>query len=140
MAGPKKIHKLDELGTNADRTTQLYGQCGDICRMMQEADAVDEAMLWEAIVAFQDYPFHTISGLPFTYVLKTGRDGTFNRELLVSRRKESKSLAWSSVMLALRNAERLRGQVITRPKDLGDIRGISYIYAIFVRFGIVHEK
>lgn len=27
--------------------------------------------------------------------------------------------------------------VIQRPKDLGDIRGISYIYAMFYRFGII---
>ena len=27
--------------------------------------------------------------------------------------------------------------VIQRPKELGDIRGVSYIYAMFYRFGII---
>jgi hypothetical protein len=135
----KSIYKLDELSTNAERT-KLYRERKDICRRMQEEETVDEAMLWEAVIAFQNYPFHTISGLPFSYVLKVGRDGSYNRELLVSRRKESKSLAWSSVMLALNNAQMMRGEVVNRSKDLGDIRGISYIYLMFIRFGVVPEK
>ena len=27
--------------------------------------------------------------------------------------------------------------VVTRPKALGDIRGISYIYGIFLKFGLI---
>lgn len=37
-------------------------------------DMTEEA-LWNCITAFQDYPFHTASGLPFHYTLKTGRNG-----------------------------------------------------------------
>jgi hypothetical protein len=139
MPYSKSIYKLDELSTNAERT-RLYRQRKDICRRLGEAEVVDEAVLWEAVVAFQNYPFHTISGLPFSYVLKIGRDGTYNRELIISRRKESKTLAWSSVMLALHNAQELRDEVITRPKDIGDIRGISYIYAMFLKFQIIRDK
>ena len=35
----------------------------------------DEQHLWDCIVAFEGYPFQTISGLPFSYQLKTGRNG-----------------------------------------------------------------
>ena len=86
---------------------------------------------------FQNYPFYTSSGLPFSYVLKKGRDGTFNKELLLSRRTESKSLAWSSVMLAFDKALKMRVQIVERPKALGDIRGVSYIYPMLYRFGII---
>jgi hypothetical protein len=96
-----------------------------------------EERLWSAVVAFQNYPFRTVSGLPFSYVLKTGRDGSYNKELLVSRRKESKSLAWSSVMLAFRHAMERQGETFARPKALGDIRGVSYIYPIFLQFGLI---
>lgn len=97
-----------------------------------------EDALWQAVVAFQGETFYTISGLPFSYTLKRGRNGDYNRELLVSRRRESKTLAWSSVVLAFQNALRMeRGTVIGRPKELGDIRGISYIYPLLYRLGVI---
>lgn len=58
-------------------------------------------------------------------------------ELIVSRRKESKTVVWSSVRLAFQKALERQGEVIDRPKALGDIRGISYIYPMLVRFGVV---
>lgn len=89
----------------------------------------DEQHLWDCIVVFEGYPFQTISGLPFSYQLKTGRNGELTKELWIDRRENSKSLAWSSVRLAF---EKTEGKpVVTRPKALGDIRGISYIYGIF---------
>lgn len=60
----------------------------------------DPEHLWECIIAFQDYHFETISGLPFTYQLKRGRNGELTKELWIDRRKNSKSLAWSSVLKA----------------------------------------
>lgn len=80
-----------------------------------------------------------VSGSFFKYQLKKGRNGQYNRELLVDRRRGSKSLAWSSVRLAFERAMEIQGEVVRRPKDIGDIRGISYIYAMFVRWGIVTE-
>ena len=95
-----------------------------------------EETLWSAIAAFQNYPFRTASGLPYQYKLKIGKDGTYNKELLIDRRENSKSLALSSVLLALRNIKKV-GAVVDRPKALGDIRGVSYIYGMFYRFGLI---
>ena len=95
-----------------------------------------EEKLWELVVAFQGSAFKTYSGLDFTYILKKGRSGEFNRELWIDRRKNSKSLAWSSVLLAFHNIEKM-GSVAERPKALGDIRGVTYIYGIFYRFGLI---
>ena len=96
-----------------------------------------EKTLWSAVIVFQGYPFRTVSGLPFTYNLKTGRSGSYTKELLIDRRENSKSLSWSSVVLAFNCAMERTGQIITRPKELGDIRGISYIYPMLWRFGII---
>jgi hypothetical protein len=93
--------------------------------------------LWQAVVAFQGEPFHTMSGLPFSYAVKRKRNGEYSRELLVDRRQESKTLTWSSFALAFENAGKMRGTVIARPKALGDIRGISYIYPMLYRFGLI---
>lgn len=95
-----------------------------------------EETLWNCIVAFQGYKFKTMSGLPFVYRLKKGRGDKFTKELWIGRRESSKSLAWSSVMLAYRNIGKI-GETVDRPKALGDIRGVSYIYGIFNRFGLI---
>ena len=95
-----------------------------------------EENLWKCVVAFRGYEFKTLSGLPFTYRLKKGRGDEFTKELWIARREDSKSLAWSSVVLAYHNIGEI-GEVVDRPKALGDIRGVSYIYGIFYRFGLI---
>ena len=95
-----------------------------------------EENLWKCVVAFRGYKFKTLSGLPFTYKLKKGRGDEFTKELWIDRREDSKSLAWSSVMLAYHNIAKI-GEVVDRPKALGDIRGVSYIYGMFYRFGLI---
>lgn len=96
-----------------------------------------EETLWNCIVAFRGYKFKTLSGLPFTYQLKKGRGDVFTKELWIDRRENSKSLAWSSVLLALHNIKKV-GAVVDRPKALGDIRGVTYIYGLFYRFGLIN--
>lgn len=95
-----------------------------------------EENLWKCVVAFRGYKFKTMSGLPFTYTLKKGRGDEFTKELWIDRREDSKSLAWSSVMLAYHNIGKI-GEVVDRPKALGGIRGVSYIYGLFYRFGLI---
>ena len=95
-----------------------------------------EENLWKCVVAFRGYKFKTLSGLPFTYILKKGRGDEFTKALWIDRREGSKSLAWSSVMLAYHNIGKI-GEVVVRPKVLGDIRGVSYIYGMFYRFGLI---
>lgn len=93
--------------------------------------------LWNCIIAFQNYPFYTSSGLPFSYTLKKGRNGTYTKELFIDRRENSKSLAFSSVRLAFEKAVERRGAVFARPKDIADVRGVSYSYSLLWRFGII---
>lgn len=95
-----------------------------------------EEALWTAVIAFQGYKFRTYSGLVFSYSLKKGRGDTYTKELFIDRRENSKSLAWSSVLLAFHNIPSI-GSVVDRPKALGDIRGVTYIYAMFYRFDLI---
>ena len=69
--------------------------------------------------------------------VKYADDGIIDyKELWIDRRENSKSLAWSSVLLALGNIKKV-GEVVERPKALGDIRGVTYIYGMFYRFGLI---
>lgn len=95
-----------------------------------------EEHLWETVLLYSGVRFKTYSGLPFTYEIRKGRSGEYTKELWIDRRENSKSLAWSSVLLALRNMKKV-GEEVDRPKALGDIRGVTYIYGIFYRFGLI---
>ena len=95
-----------------------------------------EEHLWEVVLLYSGVQFKTYSGLPFTYEIRKGRNGQYTKELWIDRRENSKSLAWSSVLLALNNIKEV-GAVVDRPKALGDIRGVTYIYGIFYRFSMI---
>ena len=95
-----------------------------------------EENFWGVVLAYAGVKFKTYSGLPFTYEIRKGRSGEYTKELWIDRRENSKSLAWSSVLLALRNMKKV-GEVVDHPKALGDIRGVTYIYGIFYRFGLI---
>ena len=98
-----------------------------------KADSTEENF-WSVVLAYAGVKFKTYSGLPFTYEIKKGKNGEYTKELWIDRREKSKSLAWSSVLLALKN---IKGEVVDRPKALGDIRGVTYIYGMFYRFGLI---
>lgn len=129
----KGIYNAEEISLNAERC-RAYRVRQELVRVLQKVPS--EENLWQAIIAFQEYPFKTATGLSFHYKLKVGKDGAWNRELLIDRREKSKSLAWSSVKLAFENSKKLSEEV-KKPKALGDIRGVSYIYPILWRFGLI---
>ena len=95
-----------------------------------------EEHLWEVVLLYTGVRFKTYSGLPFTYEIRKGRNGQYTKELWIDRRENSKSLAWSSVLLALGHIKKV-GEIVERPKALGDIRGVTYIYGMFYRFRLI---
>ena len=99
------------------------------------ADPTEENF-WGVVLAYAGVKFKTYSGVPFSYEVRNGRNGEYTKELWIDRREDSKSLAWSSVRLAYHNIGKI-GEVVDRPKALGDIRGVSYIYGLFYRFGLI---
>ena len=95
-----------------------------------------EEHLWEVVLLYAGVRLKTYSGLPFTYEIRKGRNGQYTKELWIGRRENSKSLAWSSVLLALGHIKKV-GEIVERPKALGDIRGVTYIYGVFYRFRLI---
>lgn len=108
-----------------------------------------DKLLWDALLAGQGEFFNTSSGLPFSYVVKRKRNGEYSGELLVSRKESSKTLTRSSVLLAFHkviDATQIcdidgKTELILPeykgPKAIGQIFGISYIYSIFWKFGLI---
>lgn len=108
-----------------------------------------ETILWDAVVAYQNQPLRTLSGLEFSYTVKHKKNGEYSGELLVSRKETSKTLTRSSVMLAFHKVlEQIEvtekdGTVLFTPpsykgpKDIGPIFGISYIFSLFLALGLI---
>ena len=88
-------------------------------KLIEAVKAGDEnqasELLWQLVIDCQNCPFKTVSGLPFSYTIKRGRNGELTKELWIDRRENSKSLAWSSIRLAFSN----------------------YIYPMLWRFGVL---
>lgn len=117
-------------------------------------DMDTENALWQCVIAYQNYPFYTSSGLPFSYIVKCRKDGEYSGELVVSRKEGSKTLTKSSVVLAFRTVREeieigassdKSGEPMTLlitpeykgPKAIGQIFGISYVYSLFWRWGLI---
>lgn len=100
----------------------------------------NEDTLWDCILAFRQETFYTVSGLEFSYDLIKGRNGEYTKELWISRREGSKPLTISTILLAMNEAVRRREECIQGPKSLLKVRGISYIYAMFLKWGLVRGE
>ena len=111
-----------------------------------------ETILWDAVVAYQNQPLRTLSGLEFSYTVKNKKNGEYSGELLVSRKETSKTLTRSSVMLAFHKVlEQIEvtekdGTVLFAPpsykgpKAIGQIFGISYIFSLFLALGLIKTQ
>lgn len=121
--------------------------------ILTESKDVD-GLLWEAVLAFQDYPLRTVSGLPFSYRIKRKKNGEYSGEILVSRKEGSKTLTKSPVLLAFHTVLKrietmppscgqesgkdiLEAPEYSGPKAIGQIFGISYIYSLFWLLGLI---
>ena len=107
-------------------TKIIYKMKKAVAEMAEEPSADN---LWNAIVAFQGYPFKTSKGLSFTYKVKGG-------ELFFTRKE--KSITRSTVDIAFQKALEL-GEKATGPKKLG-VFGASYLYPVFVRLGVINKR
>ena len=67
----KGLYNAEELSVNAERCRKYWHRKEMIARL-QELSSEDN--LWQAIIAFQEYPFRTATGLPFRYKIKIGKD------------------------------------------------------------------
>lgn len=69
------------------------------------------------------------------------KKGIYLTLTIISTRPEGKTITRSSVELAFKNALSVqrRDGCVKGPKACGQIFGISYLYAIFLRWGIITD-
>ena len=132
----KVVPTIEKKGLAAVSSSFFAALCSAYRAVRKLRTEPTEEHLWEVVLLYAGVRFKTYSGLPFTYEIRKGRNGQYTKELWIDRRENSKSLAWSSVLLALGNIKKVE-EVVERPKALGDIRGVTYIYGMFYRFGLI---
>lgn len=144
----KGVYKLSEVSAAADRTAIYRARKAALAELKDYPSNVN---LWKTVCIFAGYPFQTSGrggkgGAKFKYVVSEpgssgGRhyDGEevegFGNELFIVQNGEKmeKGISRSSVDYAFKIA--LEGEV-KGPKSL-KVYGSSYIFVLFVRFGLV---
>ena len=129
----KGNYNLSDSTLNAERK-RVFRKRIRVCeRLSQEIDSPDaEKYLWDAIMAYADYPFLTEKGLSMKYTVRGG-------EIFFNRKE--KSVTRASVMKAFPRARQLQHKkgFVSGPKELGTF-GASYIYPVFLRIGVCSKK
>ena len=152
----KGVYNLQEPSLYSDQSVRYRARKRAVeALQMKVQDGVDSRLaLWDCICAFQDYPFMTIGrggkgGVKFRYQVSApggtgGRHyegpsvGGFGNELWIStgEGEKKKSISRSTVDRALDNVLKMNGMV-KGPKALGLPGAGSYLYPMFVRFGLI---
>lgn len=123
----KGIYNAKEMSLDAERCKKYCKRKSAVARLKGNPDNLE--LLWDAIIAFAEYPFRTYSkGLKFKYEVK-------GNEIFADRKK--KSITRATVVLAYQNMR--QAEEIKRAKELG-IFGAMYLYPIFIRLEVLTQN
>lgn len=149
----KLIYNMDTMSAERERIKLFRARKKAVSDFYDHLFLPDASFyLWKTVIAFQSYPFHTSGrgsreGVKFTYeVSKSGSAGGRHYEgeqvegygnemwIIKNGQKSEKSISRSTVDLALRTALE---KEIKGPKALGIPGAGSYLYPMFIRFGVI---
>lgn len=151
----KIIYSLDTMSAECERIKRFRARQKAGKELNVHIGLPDQSVyLWKAIISFQVYPFTTSGrgnhpGAKFTYEVSKpttsgGRryagekiDGYGNELWIIKNgQRAEKSISRSTVDLALKNALAQEG-FVSGPKALGIPGAGSYLYPMFIRFGVI---
>lgn len=106
-----------------------------------------DGLLWKTVTLHAGEMFTTAGrgrnhsgAVEFTYEVKiSSRTGLATDELIISTRPDGKTITRSSVELALERYLKIQEEqgLVKGPKAAGQIFGASYLYAMFLKWGII---
>ena len=148
----KTIYSLDTLSTEAERI-KLFRSRKAAVEELQKHE-----YLWRCICVFENYPFQTYgrgkehknaTKFRYTVTRSTGAGGRhyagadvpgYGNEIWIEGKE--KSISRSTVDLAYRNgrAEQESCGFVSGPRKLGVLGSRSYLYALFLRFGVITSE
>lgn len=155
----KSVYGLDTMSAECERIRLFRARKKAVSDLHDHLFLPDASLyLWKTVIAFQSYPFHTSGrgsreGVKFTYEVSKSTTGGgrryegeqvegYGNEIFIRRAGEAgvdgkKSISRSTVDLALRTALE---KEIKGPKALGTPGAGSYLYPMFIRFGVINSS
>lgn len=155
----KIIYSLNTLSSEAERIKLFRSRKAAVGELILHIDLPDVSeYLWKSICLFENYPFQTSgrgkehkNATKFRYTVSksTGAGGRhyvgvdvpgYGNEIWIEGKE--KSISRSTVDLAYRNgrAEQESCGFVSGPRKLGVPGSRSYLYAMFLRFGVITEE
>ena len=155
----KIIYSLEIMSTEAERIKLYRSRKSAVEELQAHIDLPDELdYLWKTVIAFQLYPFKTsgrgnnhsgATKFKYTVTRSTGAGGrhyagvevpSYGNEIWIEGKE--KSISRSTVDLAYRNgrAEQESFGFVSGPRKLGVPGSRSYLYAMFLRFGVITSE
>ena len=125
----KTVYNADELSLNAERIRKYRERQSAVKRIekyFEDSDGSLSELVWDAIVKFDSYPFHTVSGIKFRYTVK-------GQEIVINRKEEI--ITRETVDMALSNVLQ-NDRVVEKPEEL-NVPGFGYLHPIFTRLAII---
>jgi len=151
----KLIYSLDTMSTEAERIRLYRNRQKAVEEFQIHLGLPNQSLyLWRTIIAFEGFRFTTSGrgnrpGTKFTYEVSKPNTGSgrryagekidgYGNELWIIKngQRAEKSISRSTVDLALKNALAQEG-FVSGPKVLGIPGAGSYLYPMFIRFGVI---
>lgn len=155
----KTIYSLDILSTEAERIKLFRSRKAAVEELQKHLNLPDVSeYLWKGVCLFENYPFQTsgrgkehknATKFRYTVTRSIGAGGRhyagvdvpgYGNEIWIEGKE--KSISRSTVDLAYRNgrAEQESCGFVSGPRKLGVPGSRSYLYAMFLRFGVITSE
>jgi len=156
----KIVYSLDTMSAECERIRLYRSRKRAVSDLQVHIGLPDASLyLWKAVIAFEAYPFKTSGrgsreGVRFTYSITRTADQKgggrhyegeavegFGNELWVitDGTEKKKSISRSTVELGYKRAVEAGG-IVTGPKKMNIPGAGSYLYPMFVRFGVINNN
>ena len=159
----KSVYGLDTMSAECERIRVFRTRRRAVEELNAHLSLPDASVyLWRCVIAFQSYPFTTSgrgnrAGTRFTYEVSKPSTGGgrryagetvegYGNEMwiitLPDKVRKEKSISRSTVDLALRTALTVQAQegFVSGPKKLNIPGAGSYLFPLFVRFGVINSS
>ena len=135
----KGVYKLADPTIYSEQSTRYRNRKGAIARLRESIGTEDELdCLWNAVIAFENYPFHTIGRngeerIKFSYCVCRNKAGHMKNEIKISTKE--KTVARATVEYGYKKAIEVQQKegYVGGSKLISTPGASSYLYPIFIR-------